>query len=70
MLRICERDVEVIKQPHGSRPRAGLLVVPVRCVREEAGGVRGETGEAVVRSVTSYEAVGRQRSVGCDACDR
>jgi hypothetical protein len=26
VLRICERDVEIIKQPHGSRPRAGLLV--------------------------------------------
>jgi len=25
------------KQPHGSRPWAGLLF-PVRCVREEAGG--------------------------------
>jgi hypothetical protein len=26
VLRICERDVEIIKQPHRSRPWAGLLV--------------------------------------------
>jgi hypothetical protein len=28
VLRICERDVEIIKLPHGSRPRRAGLLVP------------------------------------------
>ena len=41
VLRICERDVEIIKQPHGSRPRAGLLV-PLYQYRVREGGARSE----------------------------
>ena len=57
VLRICERDVEIIKQPHGSRPRACTIRVRAPLTLDTTRGRRDTFLRGRTDSVSFIESV-------------